>query len=40
LTNLTRNEPPAHVFEIPPEFAVVEPPMHENGVVIERKVTQ
>jgi hypothetical protein len=40
LTNLTRNEPPAHVFEIPPEFAVVEPPMRENGVVIERKVTQ
>jgi hypothetical protein len=40
LTNLTRNEPPAQLFEIPPEFAVVEPPMRENSVVIERKVTQ
>jgi hypothetical protein len=40
LTNLTRNEPSAQLFEIPPEFAVVEPPMHEKAVVIERKLAQ
>jgi hypothetical protein len=40
LTNLTRNEPPAHLFEIPPGFAVVEPPMREKSVIIERKLTQ
>jgi hypothetical protein len=40
LTNLTRTEPPADLFEIPPGFSVVEPPMREKAVVIENKLTQ
>ena len=39
LTNLSRAEPPAHLFEIPADFTLVDPGADRN-VIIERKLAK
>jgi hypothetical protein len=39
LTNLNRAEPPAHLFQIPADFTLVEPGMKRN-MIFERKLSK
>ncbi len=39
LTNITRAEPPAHLFEVPADFTSVDPAAN-RGVIIERGITR